>query len=183
MSGELVLSADEFISALEGAGITHVMGIPDNRSAPLFDRLLAHDSIHLVTVSREGEAFAIASGIWMGGGRPFVVVQNTGLLEAGDALRGTASRMGVPLPIMITGRGYEKMARAGLGPGVALDSALVTRPDVDSVALHTEPTLDAWGVPFQRAETETDLTKLYEILGQAEKEQRPVALVLAQRLI
>ncbi|HAC05532.1 MAG TPA: phosphonopyruvate decarboxylase, partial [Gemmatimonadetes bacterium] len=47
--------------------ITHVVGLPDNTSAPLFDALQSHPSVRLVTVTREGEAFAIASGLWLGG--------------------------------------------------------------------------------------------------------------------
>jgi len=176
------LSAAALVAVLEQSEITHVMGIPDNTSAPVFDLLAAHETIQLVTVTREGEAFAIASGVWLGGGRPFVIVQNTGLLESGDAIRGTAARMGVPLPILVTGRGYTKMVRAGLGPGVDLDRDLVTRADVDSVALHTEPTLDAWGIPFERADAETDLRLLEATIARARAEERPVVLLLAQPL-
>jgi len=175
-----MLSAADFVDTLVRAEITHVMGIPDNSSAPVFDALIDHPSIRLVTVTREGEAFAIASGVWLGGGRPFVIVQNTGLLESGDALRGTASRMGVPLPVMVTGRGYSKMIRAGIGPSVDLDRDLVTRAEIDSVALHTEPTLDAWGIPFERADAETDLRLLGATIERARAEERPIVFLLAQ---
>lgn len=182
MSTQPTLPAAHFVAALERAGVTHVIGIPDNRSAPLFDVLADHKAIHLVTASREGEAFAVAAGVWLGKGSPVVIVQNTGLLEGGDALRGTASRMGVPLPIIITARGYEKMGRAGLSPASGLGPELVTRADVDSVALHTEPTLHAWGIPFTRAESEVDFDALDAVITRARTEQRPVAWVLAQRL-
>ena len=97
------------LRTLSAARITHVIGLPDNTSAPLFDALQAHPSIRLVTVTREGEAFAIASGLWLGGKRPVVVIQNTGLLESGDALRGTAQRMGVPLLCLIGYRGHASL--------------------------------------------------------------------------
>ena len=182
MSTRPVLPASDFVAALQRAGITHVIGIPDNRSAPVFDLLAVHRTIHLVTVSREGEAFAIAAGVWLGRGSPMVVVQNTGLLESGDSLRGTASRMGVPLPITITARGYEKMNRAGVSPTPMPERELVTRADVDSVALHTEPTLEAWGIPFERAEFEVGFEMLDAVIAKARAEERPVALILAQRL-
>ena len=175
-------SAATALRALEAAEITHVMGIPDNASAALFDLLADHPSIRLVTVTREGEAFAIASGVWLGGGSPLVVVQNTGLLESGDALRGTAARMAVPLPIVVTGRGYTKMDRAGLVPGGPLDPATVTRADVDSVALHTEPTLDAWGVPFTRTDSDTAAEALDRTIQRARQEERPVAMILVGAL-
>lgn len=172
------IAASAVLQALESSGITHVMGIPDNASAALFDLLADHPDIHLVTVTREGEAFAVAAGVWIGRGRPLVVIQNTGLLESGDALRGTAVRMSVPLPLLITGRGYEKMARAGLEPGAGLDRDLLTRPDVDSAALLTEPTLSAWGVPFARADGPEDHELVAATIARARSEERPVALLL-----
>ena len=87
--------------------------------------------MRLITVTREGEAFAIASGLWLGGARPLVVIQNTGLLESGDSIRGTAVRMAAPIPILITGRGYGKMADAGHTPDEPRTSELMTRVDID----------------------------------------------------
>ena len=55
--------------------------------------------------------------LWLGGASPIIVIQNTGLLESGDAIRGTAQRMGAPVPFIVTGRGYEKMERAGVTAG------------------------------------------------------------------
>lgn len=96
-----------------------------------------------MTVTREGEAFAVASGLWLGGAYPVVVIQNTGLLESGDSLRGTAIRMGVPLLCLVTYRGYHTLPKQGGAPDE------MTRADVDSVAVVSEPTLDAWRVPYE----------------------------------
>ena len=138
-------------------GVTHVVGIPDNMSGPLFDEVALHAAIQLVTVTREGEAFAVAAGLWLGGASPIVVIQNTGLLESGDAIRGTAQRMGAPVPVIVTGRGYEKMERLGVNQDHALTRELLTRPDVDSTALLTEPTFNAWGIPFWRCSADSPI--------------------------
>ena len=82
---------------LETLGVTHVVGVPDNASAALYRSVENGSAMRLIRVAREGEAFAVASGLWIGGSTPVVVVQNTGLLESGDGLRGTVVRMGVPL--------------------------------------------------------------------------------------
>jgi sulfopyruvate decarboxylase TPP-binding subunit len=176
-------SLNETLRTLASARITHVVGLPDNTSAPLFDALQAHPSIRLITVTREGEAFAIASGLWLGGARPLVVIQNTGLLESGDSIRGTAVRMAAPVPMLITGRGYGKMAAAGLTPDVRRTSELLTRADVDSTALLTEPTLDAWGVPFERCEGDQNpAAALARTIQAARSEQRPTAVIVAREL-
>ena len=171
------------LRALEGAGVTHVLGVPDNTSAPLFDALQGHPGIRLVAVTREGEAFAIASGLWLGGATPLVVVQNTGFLESGDALRGTAVRMGAPIPFVVTGRGYAKMEAAGLGPETPRTPELLTRADLDSVAFMTEPTLNAWGIPYEACKQGDDPgAAMARLVVQARSGNHPRALLLTAEL-
>lgn len=171
------------IDGLMRAGITHVVGIPDNTSGPLFDQILRHPMIRLITVTREGEAFAVAAGLWLGGASPLVVIQNTGLLEAGDGIRGTAQRMGAPIPFVVTGRGYAKMLKAGITRDDPRTRELLTRPDVDSTALLTEPTLDAWGVPFRRCDADDDpVLALEDLIRSARDARLPAALVLTRGL-
>ena len=160
-----------------------MVGIPDNTSGDLFDEVLRHPAIRLVTVTREGEAFALAAGLWLGGASPLVVIQNTGLLEAGDGIRGTAQRMGTPIPFVVTGRGYAKMRKAGIARDDPRTRELLTRPDVDSTALLTEPTLDAWGIPFRRCDADDDpVLSLGELIRSAEDTRLPSALVLTRDL-
>jgi sulfopyruvate decarboxylase subunit alpha len=171
------------VDGLERAAITHVVGIPDNTSGPLFDAVARHPRIRLLTVTREGEAFAVASGLWLGGASPLVVIQNTGLLEAGDAIRGTAQRMGAPIPFIVTGRGYAKMERAEITRSDERTRALLTRADVDSTALLTEPTLDAWGIPFERCDAADDpVERVEDLLVRAARTALPTALVLTRPL-
>jgi sulfopyruvate decarboxylase TPP-binding subunit len=171
------------ISTLVRCGITHVVGIPDNTSGPLFHEIRRHPTIRVVTATREGEAIAIASGLWLGRAAPLVVIQNTGLLESGDALRGTAMRMGAAVPIVVTGRGYAKMAKAGVGPETLRTRELLTRPDVDSTALLTEPTLDAWAVPWSRCEAVDDPAEaIHRTVDLAREREWPAALILTRTL-
>ena len=52
--------ASVLLSALIDASASHVVGLPDNGSAALFDLLEHNPAVSLLTVTREGEAFAIA---------------------------------------------------------------------------------------------------------------------------
>jgi hypothetical protein len=194
------LSTASVVGVLEAHRITHVAGIPDNTSAPLFDALASHPTIALVTVSREGEAIALACGVWVGGGRPLVVVQNTGLLESGDAIRGTAARMGVPIPILVTARGYRKLQRAGLGPDALgappdpdgsdrpaaprewPDLDLLRDPAIDSIALHTEATLRAWGIPYTVDDGSHGPGSLSSPIEDARRREHPTAHLLTHPL-
>jgi sulfopyruvate decarboxylase subunit alpha len=167
------------VHALVRAGVTHVVGIPDNTSGPLFDALEVHPTLRLITVTREGEAFALASGLWLGGASPLVVIQNTGLLESGDALRGTAVRMGAAVPMVVTGRGYARMLAAGIGPDDERTPQLLQRVDIDSTALLTEPTLRAWGIPFRTCSGEDDPGQaIADTVAAARDSGHPSALIL-----
>jgi len=184
MSAEPGPRADVLLEAIESAiAPTHAIGLPDNASAALFRLLAGHPRIRSVAVTREGEAFAVAAGLWAGGASPIVVIQNTGLLESGDALRGTAVRMGVPLVFMVTYRGYARaVARAALPPVLPFAAEALVDPRVDSVALHTEPTLDAWGVPYLPYASDDDRPQIGAAARRAREEARPVALLLTRGL-
>ena len=102
-------SSQKIIDELKKWNVTHVIGLPDNGSAKLFEELRGEPEIDVVTVTREGEAFAIASGLYVGGKQPVVLIQNTGFLESGDAIRGTAVNMEIPLVSIIGYRGYQTL--------------------------------------------------------------------------
>ena len=170
-----------FINVIESHGDTYL--INSSLSERVHIRLMNFPREQLLVAALHLLAFAIASGLWLGGASPLVVIQTTGLLESGDSLRGTAARMGAPIPILITGRGYSKMKEARLKPSDLRERDLLTRGDVDSVALLTEPTLEVWGVPFERCEGEDDpSTVLARTIDSARSTERPTAVVMARGL-
>ena len=173
-------SASAIARLLSEFGFSHVVGVPDNTSASLFSALTeVTPGIRDLFATREGEAISLAAGLWLGGARPVVVIQNTGLLEAGDGLRGTAARMGVPLLLLVTCRGYAKARAKGMEPDSGpVDRDILVRADLDSVAHMTEKTLRAWGIPFHFLQDPADLTPISEAWEQAQNEGRPVAVLV-----
>jgi sulfopyruvate decarboxylase subunit alpha len=137
------LQATRIIDALKSRGVTHVVGLPDNGSRTLFEALWADDDIEVVSVTREGEAYAVASGLMVGGATPIVLIQNTGFLETGDAFRGTCYNMGLPLVMLVGYRGFQTME-----PGAER---------VDTAATFFEPTLKAWDIPYTLMSSDADV--------------------------
>ena len=163
-----MLQARDILTELRKAGVTHVVGLPDNGSRALYELLWADPDIEVVQVSREGEAFGLASGLYLGGRHPLVLIQNTGLLESGDALRGTAYNMQIPLVMLIGYRGYEGMRSGG--------------PRVDTAALFTEPTLEAWNVPCFTLLSAADLAHIAAAFERAAATSLPAALLFPGEL-
>jgi len=177
-----MLRATRVLEEFRRLGITHVAGLPDNSSAALFSLLECDTGIRLVPVTREGEAFAVSAGLWIGGANPVVLIQNTGLLESGDSLRGTALRMRIPLLCLVTYRGYASL---GLRTSDASDDGgadRYSRAGLDSVAVLTEPTLRAWGIPFDFLHDAGDIEVLDRNHRRAREESRPVAVLITGRL-
>lgn len=172
-------NAEAFAALLAELGVSHVVTIPDNTSAPLLDAIRAEAGLNLHFGTREGEAISLAAGLCLGGASPAVIIQNTGLLESGDGLRGTASRMGAPLLLFVTCRGYAKSRAFGKEPHeVEVSRDMLVRADLDSVAHMTESTLRAWGIPFLHLRDPADLAPLRDGWALAQEEERPVAVLI-----
>src|SRR5438270_13668888 len=126
-----MLDGPAVAAALKDSGVTHVVWIPDSELGTWEQAL--EESFSLVRVSREGEAFAVAAGLWLGGKKPIVLIQCTGLFEAGDALRNVVHDMKVPLFFLVGVRSYYAHQEG---------------KTTDTCPVFTEPILQAWQIPY-----------------------------------
>ena len=156
-------SAVKTLAAIKTLGFTHVLMIPDSESRLLYQAIEEDPDIQLITPCREGESIAIAAGLWTGGRKPLLVIQITGIMEAGDALRGCGLGPKVPLRLMVGWRGYGG-AQAGRMP-------------IDSAYTYTEPLLNAWGIPYWRIMGDEDLPMLELMDRTATETSFPAAVV------
>jgi sulfopyruvate decarboxylase TPP-binding subunit len=125
--------------------------------------------IQVITVTQEGEAFSLASGLYLGGKIPLVLIQNTGFLESGDAFRGTAFNMGIPLVLIIGYRGYQSM-KSGAEP-------------VDTAATFFEPTLKAWNIPYYLMLSTRDSGLISKAFSKAAATSLPAAVIYPGEMI
>ncbi len=84
------LSPETVLAQMKQNGVTHVVWPPDRETSWRFVLMKAEPSLSLVGVNREGLAFSAAAGLFIGGKLPPTLIQNTGLMESGDSLRGWA---------------------------------------------------------------------------------------------
>ena len=160
-----MLDGPGVVGALKACGVTHVVWIPDSELGTWEAALTGPEGLPLVRVCREGEAFAVAAGLLLGGKKPVVVIQCTGLFEAGDALRNILHDLQLPLFFIVGVRSYY-LYRDG--------------KTADSCPVFTEPILRAWQVPYtvlDQGHTADDLAQAYR---QAQAERRPGAALIAE---
>jgi sulfopyruvate decarboxylase subunit alpha len=112
---------------MKSLGITHVLTVPDSTIGRWEDGIEKH-GVSLIRVCREGEAWTIAGGLFLGGALPVVMIQCTGLFESGDALRNVLHEWKLPIYSII---GYRSYLNQDTLPG-------------DTTLVFTEPILAAW---------------------------------------
>ena len=158
---EQVLTPPPIIEQFKKNGVTHVIWLPDSETNFMYELMTREEELKIVPVCREGESIAIAAGVWVGGKKPVVLIQNTGMFEAGDSIRGLAIDIEFPLVMMI---GYRGWTRHG-----------ITK---DSAARFTEPILHAYGINYYLVESNDDGDRISVAFEEAERTRRPVACLL-----
>jgi sulfopyruvate decarboxylase subunit alpha len=153
------------VAALEDCGVTHVVWIPDSDIGRWEPALKAASKLRLLRVCREGEAIALAAGLLLGGARPVVVVQCTGLFEAGDTLRNILHDLHLPLFFVIGVRSYHAHQRGA---------------STDSCPVYTEPILRAWQLPYVVLEDKHTAADLASAYRQAQTLDQSFAVLLAE---
>ena len=158
---EQVLTPPPIIEQFKKNAVTHVIWLPDSETNFMYESMTREEKLKIVPVCREGESMAIAAGLWVGGKKPVVLIQNTGMFEAGDSIRGLGIDIEFPLVMMI---GYRGWTRHG-----------ITK---DSAARFTEPILNAYGINYYLIESNDDVDRISSAFEEAERTRRPVACLL-----
>ncbi|MCH7705501.1 MAG: hypothetical protein IIB33_00440 [Chloroflexi bacterium] len=156
------LSPETILEEFRSNGVTHVVWLPDSETNWLYQLMVADPALTLIPVSREGQAISTAAGLVVGGKKPVVLIQNTGMLESGDSIRGWGLSLNTPLVMMI---GYRGWTRHG-----------VNRPS--DVANFTEPILHALGINYYLIENNDDASRISVAFKESEEKRRPVAVLV-----
>jgi len=168
-----MFSGDELVGELRKMQISHVVWLPDS-TLGTWEQALSGGSPgdapksegpHLIRVCREAEAWAVAAGLYLGGARPLIMIQCTGLFDSGDSLRNAVHDYGLPLFAIIGYRSYLLAAAT------------------DSAKTYTEPVLQAWNIDYRLIDTPDKLPLLHEHYQQTQQAgQAGVVLVAEGRM-
>jgi len=152
-------------AAFKECGITDVVWIPDSELGRWDEALRSDPDLRLLRVCREGEAIAVAAGLWLGGRRPIVLMQCTGFFEAGDSLRNFIHDMHLPLFLVIGVRSYAAHQQGRTA---------------DTCPVFTEPILQAWRIPYTLLTPQHGPADLAAAYSKAQAEKRAGVVLLAE---
>src|SRR5207237_2754265 len=146
------LSPETVLREMKQNGVTDVVWLPDSETNWLFLLMQADAALRLVGVSREGHACSIAAGLHAAGKKPLILIQNTGMMESGDSIRGWLLGLNIPVVLMVGLRGWTRH-------GVTQDTA----------AVYTERFLNAFNINYYLVESDADAARISVAFEEAQK--------------
>jgi len=157
------MTGQQIAETLTALGVSHVVTVPDSTIGPWQDAISA-SGISVVRVCREGEAWAVAAGLYLGGSTPLVMIQCTGFFESGDALRNMIHDWKLPLFAII---GYRSYLSQETLPG-------------DTCLTFTEPVLDAWKLDYRLITSDAQLGEMREHFARCRADGKASVALIAE---
>lgn len=153
---------------LAAVGCGEVVYVPDNPLSHILRALQDHHpDIRATLATREEEAFGIAAGLYLGGARPTVALQSSGLGNSLNAIGSLLLPYEIPVLMLVSMRGEAGEWNAAQSP----------------MGLAVRPILDAFEIPYVLV---TDALSASIIVRQAGVRafaaRRPVACLLPREL-
>jgi sulfopyruvate decarboxylase subunit alpha len=161
------MNSREFCELLKNSGFDFFSGVPCSLLGPIIEHLSHDKDLQYVPATREDEALGIAVGAYMGGKKPAVLMQNSGLGNSIDALTSLVLLYKFPILLVISWRGFEE--------NDFIEHSLMGKYMQDFLKTMKIPTLilSTNDLPKQIAEADQMMKKT----------QTPVALILKKEVV
>ena len=167
-SAKTALLGGSIIREIKASKIEFVVSVPDITTSEGLLRPLAQASNpRLIRICKEDEGVGICAGLAYSGRRSLLLIQQTGMLDSINAIRGVAVEYALPICMMVGLLEKE--------PGVPPRQS--KRYGVRIV----EPILDAMGIAYHEIEEESDVAKIKPAIDAAYSDSRPVVLLIGRR--
>jgi sulfopyruvate decarboxylase subunit alpha len=160
--------ASAVCAGLHAAGSRHVVYVPDNPLSHVL-RVLREDyaDVRTTLATREEEAFGIAAGLYLGGAKPTVMLQSSGLGNSLNAITSLLLPYKIPVLAIVSMRGDAgewNDAQVPMGRAVA-------------------PICDAIGVPHATPHDAASVAEIVRAVGHTAFGTRiPAACLLPRRI-
>jgi sulfopyruvate decarboxylase TPP-binding subunit len=167
-SGAAGLSGKNILNQMKASGVEFVISVPDiTTAAGLLAPLEKETNPRLIRICKEDEGVGICAGLAHTNKRAVLLIQQTGMLDSINAIRGVAVEYSLPIVMMVGLLEKEPDARPRESKryGVRI----------------VEPILEAMGVEYHEIEQEADVAKIKPAIDDAYKSFKPVVLLIGQR--
>lgn len=109
-------SSEAIFNGLKDVGIDFIVSVPCVNLSKLLDMIDEDETITHIPVTREEEGIGICAGAYLGGKRPAILMQNSGLGNSINALKSLTELYEFPLLMIMSHRGTEGESICGQVP-------------------------------------------------------------------
>jgi len=92
---------------IKDLGIDLLLTLPDNMIQGLLKIINERNEIKEITLTREEEGIGIAAGAYLGGMKPAIIMQNSGLGNSINAIKSLLQLYKIPILLIMSHRGVE----------------------------------------------------------------------------
>jgi sulfopyruvate decarboxylase TPP-binding subunit len=162
------LTGASILREIQASGIEFVVSVPDiTTSEGLLRPLTRLEIPRLIRICKEDEGVGICAGLAHCGKRALLLIQQTGMLDSINALRGVAVEYSLPICLMV-----------GL---LEKEPGIPPRESKRYGVRIVEPILDAMGIAYHRIEEDSEVGQIQPAIDEAYAQSRPVVLLIGRR--
>ncbi len=155
------------VEAIKRSGVEFVVSVPDRvTSESVLRRVAADSALKLVRVCKEDEGVSICAALSFCDKRALLLMQNTGLLDSVNALRGIAVEYKLPIVMMVGLLSHESAAPP-------------TQSKSYGVRIVT-PILDAMGIAYEFLHSAGDEQRIAPAIEHAYANSTPLVLLVGR---
>ena len=163
----VAISGTAIVEAFKRSGVEFVVSVPDRVTSETVLRRVASDAtLKLVRICKEDEGVSICAALSFCDKRALLLMQNTGLLDSINALRGIAVEYKLPVVMMVGLLSHESAA-----------------PPVQSKnygARIVTPILDAMGIAYEFLHSAGDEQRIAPAIERAYAHSTPLVLLIGR---
>ena len=156
-----------FLDALERAGFDFFTGVPCSLLTGVIRLLDSEPRYGYVSAVKEDAAVGMAAGAYLGGGKPVVFMQNSGLGTSFNALASLSLMYELPLLIVVSWRGQGGK----------------DAPEHILMGQITGDVLDTLGIPHQVLEAGRIDEQIAEAARRIDRTHKPAALIVPKGIL
>jgi len=167
-SATATLTGRNIIREIVASGVEFVVSVPDiTTSEGLLRQLAQMPKPRLIRVCKEDEGVGICAGLAYTGKRALLLIQQTGMLDSINAIRGVAVEYSLPVCMMVglLEKEPDVLPRQSKRYGVRI----------------VEPILDAMGIAYHEIEEDADVGKIRPAIDEAYAGAHPTVLLIGRR--
>jgi phosphonopyruvate decarboxylase len=163
------MKVEEFYLALKGYGVNFASGVPCAALKRILHYFLTDPEMTYIQAAREEDAIGIATGAYLTGKKPIVLMQNSGLANSINAIVSLCIPYKIPILLLVTWRGYPEDKHEP--------------PYHHVMGKSTIPIMNELGIPVQVISKENPEIAISVSIKEMEEKQIPAVMLLIRRSV